>query len=148
MREREAPCSDLRHRAVWFSVTGSPVLSDLGRWFAAFLLVVTLGGLIASRQRRAPPRPDRSETANDACRGERAIRRCIGSGNANYRRAASGSWCRSVSWGSTLRAHMLVGVLCIMDAIVFATHSATATHTYRVRMTSVQRPFDILIATG
>jgi hypothetical protein len=32
---------------------------------------------------------------------------------------------------------------CIMDAIVFATHSATATHTYRVRMTSVQRPFSV-----
>ena len=30
----------------------------------------------------------------------------------------------------------------------FPTHSATATHTYRIRMTSVQRPFDVLIASG
>ena len=34
-----------------------------------------------------------------------------------------------------------------LGAIVFATHYATATHTYPVRMTSAQRPFDIMNAS-
>ena len=52
MREREAPCSDLRHRVVWFFGDGTACRTFVGG-SQSFLLVVTLGGLIADRQRRA-----------------------------------------------------------------------------------------------
>jgi hypothetical protein len=114
-----------------------------------FLLVVTMGSSPAGRGARLRGLTG-SETANDACRGERAsVRRGRISVIADRSRMGeehAGSVPEFADGGLLTQRRREVTTsrrACIMDAIVVATHSATATHTYRVRMTSVQRPFSV-----